>query len=101
MIARLCIPDLFAALSFILLAAWELAVLVRVGLVPELGERTMYGLNAVALLFSAASMLLAYRLCKGPEGTRKKVIRGFFRRNRKQYRKFASSKQNVLPREAL
>ncbi len=28
-------------------------------------------------------------------------IRGFFRRNRKQYRKFASSKQNVLPREAL
>lgn len=61
----------------------------------------MYGLNAVALVFFGCINVLAYRLCKCPEGKRKKVIRGFFRRNRKQYRKFASSKQNVLPREAL
>lgn len=83
----------------------------------------MYGLNAVALVFFGCINVLAYRLCKYPERTHRKVlrtlcavllsgnlfrygivllsIRGFFRRNRKQYRKFASSKQNVLPREVL
>lgn len=34
----------------------------------------MYGLNAVALVFFGCINVLAYRLCKGPEGTRKRTI---------------------------
>lgn len=61
----------------------------------------MYGLNAVALVLFGCINMLAYRLCRCPEGKRKKVVyvlllvlflvvtaRGFFRCSRRQYRKF-------------